>query len=94
MKKKRLKQYTKKVDHRSWTNIEHNLPVLTDLLLSKFTGSDQIFNNGRTEKLNLREKTQYLIKTLYVIQHTAYDSSELLSSYLNLSWWHSSHSRP
>ena len=48
----------------------------------------------RIRNPDCREKTQYLIKTLYVIQHTAYDSSELLSSYLNLSWWHSSHSSP
>ena len=48
----------------------------------------------RIRNPDCREKTQYLIKTQYVIQHTAYDSSELLSSYLNLSWWHSSHSSP
>jgi len=34
MNKKWLKHYTKKVEHRTWTNIEHNLPVLTDLLLT------------------------------------------------------------
>ena len=34
----------------------------------------------RIRNPDCREKTQYLIKTLYVIQHTAYDSSELLSS--------------